>query len=74
MKYSVSSIHSFVTPLYIFEKEFDLDKIFKNIDEVDKDRIVEASGKIFKSAIFSVRPLKEDEWWKFYKIIGLENL
>ena len=61
IKDSVSSIHSFVTPLYIFEKEFDLDKIFKNIDEVDKDRIVEASGKIFKSAIFSVRPLKEDE-------------
>lgn len=61
VKDSVSSTHAFVTPLYIFEKEFDLDKFLKNIDEVTKDRIVKVSGEIFKSSIFSIRPLEEDK-------------
>lgn len=56
----VLSIHSFITPLYIFDKEIDIDKFLENVYEVDRDRIVNASKQIFKSAIFSVRPLKED--------------
>lgn len=56
----VSSIHSFATPLYIFENDFDINKFLKNIYDVDKNRIIDASKQIVKSAIFSVRPLKED--------------
>ncbi len=56
----VVSTHSFVTPLYIFNKEYEVDKFLNNVNEVTKDRIVEACNQIFKSAIFSVRPLKED--------------
>lgn len=56
----VISTHSFVTPLYIFEKEFEINKFLNNVTEVTKDRIVEACKQIYKSAIFSVRPLKED--------------
>ena len=56
----VSSMHSFIAPLYIFNKEFDINEFLKNIYSVDKNRIIDASKQIIKSAIFSVRPLEEE--------------
>lgn len=56
----VSSMHSFIVPLYIFNKEFDISEFLKNIYSVDKNRIIDASKQIIKSAIFSVRPLEEE--------------
>lgn len=56
----VSSTHSFIAPLYIFNKEFDINEFLKNIYSVDKNRIIDASKQIIKSAIFSVRPLEEE--------------
>lgn len=56
----ILSMQSFIVPLFIFGKEVAIDEFLKNIDEVDKDRIVEASKEIIKSAIFSVRPLEEE--------------
>lgn len=56
----VLSMHSFIAPLYIFNKEFDINEFLKNIYSVDKNRIIDASKQIIKSAIFSVRPLEEE--------------
>lgn len=56
----VLSMHSFIVPLYIFNKEFDINEFLKNIYSVDKNRIIDASKQIIKSAIFSVRPLEEE--------------
>lgn len=56
----VLSMHSFIVPLYIFNKEFDINEFLKNIYSVDKNRIIDASKQIIKSAIFSVRPLGEE--------------
>ena len=56
----VSSMHSFIAPLYIFNKEFDINEFLKNIYSVDKNRIIDASKQIIKSAIFSIRPLEEE--------------
>lgn len=56
----VLSMHSFIAPLYIFNKEFDINEFLKNIYSVDKKRIIDASKQIIKSAIFSVRPLEEE--------------
>lgn len=58
IKDKILSIHSFITPLYIFEKEFEIEKILEKINEVDKERIVNAAKQIIKSAMFSVRPLE----------------
>ncbi|BAK81326.1 EF-P 5-aminopentanol modification-associated protein YfmF [Candidatus Arthromitus sp. SFB-rat-Yit] len=55
----ISAIHAFIAPLYIFDKYIGVDEFIDNIDKVDKGRIIEVSKRIFKSAIFSVRPCGE---------------
>lgn len=56
----ILSMQSLISQLFIFGKEVEIDEFLRNIDEVDKDRIVDASKQVLKSAIFSVRPLKEE--------------
>lgn len=57
----IPSIHSFIVPLYIFNKDLSLEDFMCNINEVTKERIMEVAKSIHKSAIFSVRPLEEDD-------------
>ncbi len=56
----IISIHSFMVPLLIFEKEGRIDEFLREIKLVDRDRIIDSSKQIAKSAIFSVRPIKEN--------------
>lgn len=56
----IPSIHSFIIPLYIFGKDVSLDEFIRNVNEVTKERIMESAKSIHKSAIFSVRPLEEE--------------
>ena len=57
----VSTMHSFVSPLYIFDRYIDVDEFLNNINQVTRERIIEVSKTIVKSAIFSIRPMKEVE-------------
>ncbi len=57
----ITSIHSFVVPLYIFGKDVSLDEFISNINSVSKERIIDVAKHLHKSAIFSVRPLEEVE-------------
>ena len=57
IKDKIILIHSYITPLYIFDKTFDIDKVLENIKSVDIERVINVSKQILKSAVFSLRPL-----------------
>lgn len=60
IKDRIIAIQSFMTPLFIFGKNFDIDVFIEEVEKVDKERIINASKEIYKSAIFSVRPNNEE--------------
>lgn len=55
----ISSIHGFTISPYIYDIDIKTSDFIENINKVTKEKVVLASKEIIKSAIFSVRPLKE---------------